>query len=705
MKRFLVALLCLLISVLPARAEKGVVLALSGGGLKGYAHIGMLQELEKAGIRPVGIVGTSIGSIIGGLYASGYSADELEGIARTMNMTALITDEPDSSLSRPLTGQTTPMGGFRPEIYLDKQGRLVGPLGLFSANRLMNFLNTLTSRHPEQDFGQLPIPFAAVATDLVSGEKVVLTQGSLAAAMRASMSLPGLFDPWEENGRLLVDGGLVSNLPVQTAKQLFPGYPVLAVDVSSDLYDRQALSAMTDVLSQTVTLMTRQNVAAEAKLADFYLPLHVPEYSMLSNPPVEEIIELGRRRTREALGKIKALAKDVRILRTDQPVQGRIRSVILRGLGDKNDALFSRSLNARWQGKDYDVTKLTAVVDSLRSRDDVKYVNMRVSRDGDDLDVTFDVAKYPSHRVGLSFFANTLSRRGWVNISDYSTDLFTDGDVLRLRAWLSDDWALQATYQGADTSESPWISTVTASRFHMDSISVPDGALNQVKWYRYGLAGGKTFALSPWFNLTLGLQADFLHYRGKADGSELNWQFWWAPMLRVSVAWQNHSNDPNWGIGLEGTLLFPPKLDRFVGQAVVHTGAKLGQDWRLELTGGVARGDQRSAYWAAYLGLKGEMYSLLQHPVCSDRFVWGRISLGRVLTSTALGDVDLQLFYGRAKVWDYKGRSFVPWETGVLLTAPKKLMNAQVFAVYNQDREWRFGITVGQSDLEPYLPF
>ena len=709
MKKLLTLLFMMLTFVTTSWADKGVVLVLSGGGVKGIAHIGVLQELEKAGIRPVGIVGTSIGSIMGGLYACGYSADDLAAITRSMNMTALITDEVDQTLSRPSSGQTTPVGGFRPELYLDEHFRVAGPLGLFSANRFLTFLSQLTARHPEEDFLHLPIPFAAVATDMETGEKVVLTKGNLAGAMRASMSLPGVFDPWEMDGRLLVDGGVVSNLPVKTAQELFPGMPVIAVDVSSDLFERDDIRSLTDVFNQTITLMTRQNVAIEAPLADLHLPLHVPEYSLLTNPPVDELIELGRQRALEVIDTIKALAIDLPPAQEQVITKGKVHSVRVRGLSPELDEDFSRQLHRTWVGKDFNVVTLGKAVDRLRARDDVKTVTMRVSpvAGTEDLDVTFDVVKYPRHRLGINFFGSTLSGRGWINLSDHSTDLFTKGDVLRTRLWLSDDWALQGVYQGGDLSESPWISTAVASYFTLQPRRISPWVGEKVQWTRYGITAEKSFALTPWANLSLGASADYVTPRGGHwQGSENSSSFYWGPLMRLSVAWQNSFQDPTFGLGFEASVQMPVSTAKPIGQVVVHSGAKLFKDYRVEATGGYTHGDIASSpYLGAYLGLKGELYSYLERPIAADRFAWGRLSFGRILTTTAIGDVDAQIFVAKGIAWDDGGAVLrSPWEAGLLLTAPKKLMNAQAFAVYNQEREWKVGITIGQNDLSPFLP-
>ena len=277
-------LFCLVFCAAPVQAEDRpyVVLALSGGGIKGYAHIGVLDILEKNGIGVAGIVGTSMGAAIGGMYASGYTAEEIEKIVDSINLGELIasTGQPFFNISERVQRDVSLL---RPEIYTDAKNRAAGPLGLFAGAGVLECFARHLSHITVTDFNKLPIPFAAVATDLVTGEKVVIRHGSLASAIRASISLPGVFDPWNLNGRLLVDGGLVSNMPVETAKNLFPGYPVIAVNLTSELGKRSSMGNMVDVLMQSITILTMQNVRREATLADLVISPSVKEYR--SGPP------------------------------------------------------------------------------------------------------------------------------------------------------------------------------------------------------------------------------------------------------------------------------------------------------------------------------------------------------------------------------------------------------------------------------------
>ena len=204
-----------------------VGLVLSGGGARGAAHAGVIQVLEELHVPVDLVVGTSMGAIVGGLYASGLTGDELLEVIETADWSDLFLDRPprrDRSFRRKSDDV-----GFLVDFDVGvRADGLVFPQGLVQGQKLELALRRLVlpvSTVP--DFDQLPIPFRAVATDIVNGEMVVLESGDIASAMRASMSAPGVFKPVRIDDRLLVDGGIANNLPIQLAKDM--GAEVLVV--------------------------------------------------------------------------------------------------------------------------------------------------------------------------------------------------------------------------------------------------------------------------------------------------------------------------------------------------------------------------------------------------------------------------------------------------------------------------------------------
>lgn len=240
-------------------ARPRVALVLSGGGARGFAHVGILKALEAARVPVDMVVGTSMGAIIGGLYAAGMSANELEQEIQRLDWPGMFVSRPP----RPLLPhrQKEEDFDFSPVLQVGfRDGEFRLPQGAVSSNALELLLRryTLHTRHLD-NFDGLPTPFRAVATDMETGKAVILSSGDLAAALRASMSVPGVFAPLEWNNHILGDGGLVDNLPVDVARAM--GADVLiAVNISTPLSGREKLGSVIGVSLQMINILTHQNV-------------------------------------------------------------------------------------------------------------------------------------------------------------------------------------------------------------------------------------------------------------------------------------------------------------------------------------------------------------------------------------------------------------------------------------------------------------
>ena len=243
-------------------------LVLSGGGARGAAHVGVLKALEQMRVPVDAIVGTSMGAVVGGLYASGMSADEIEKLMSSIDWQDAFRDRPsrkDLAFRRKQDDRDFPV---RLPLGL-KGGKLLYPRGLIQGQKLnqMLRLNTLPVS-TIQRFDDLPIPFRAVAADIETGDTVILDHGDLAAAMRASMSAPGVFEPVEIDRRVLVDGGLAENLPAEIARDLHVDVLIVS-DVSTTLMKRDALVSPFDVSNQMLAILIRRETARQrATLTD-----------------------------------------------------------------------------------------------------------------------------------------------------------------------------------------------------------------------------------------------------------------------------------------------------------------------------------------------------------------------------------------------------------------------------------------------------
>src|SRR5438477_1049 len=285
-----------------ARAQR-VGVALSGGAARGLAHIGVLKVLEEAGVPVDVITGTSMGSVVGGLYAVGYTAAQLDTIVRTEDWYRLLTDPVDR---RDLAVDRK----FTEDHYLltlpIQRGGIKLPKSVVTGQRVSQLLTRLTwSAHAIRDFRALPIPFAAVATDLETSRAVVLDHGFLPDAIRASMALPSVFSPVDLGDTAVIDGGVVRNLPAQDARAL--GADVLICsDVTDPLEPRDSIVSLVDVLVQSVSFRVWDSEAVQRSKCDVLILPDVRAFSTFGFARAREVIARGEAAARAAMPAITA---------------------------------------------------------------------------------------------------------------------------------------------------------------------------------------------------------------------------------------------------------------------------------------------------------------------------------------------------------------------------------------------------------------
>jgi NTE family protein len=289
-------------SVLPA-AGKGrlrIGIALAGGGAKAAASIGVLKVLHREGIPVDAIAGTSMGAIVGGFAAAGYRPDEIEVIFLQNDLNDLFSDTP----SRAFLTQEQKEAGSRHLLQFSLiGGSFIPPSGLTAGQKLTNLLRSKTLAPSFQaglDFDRLPIPFRAVATDIETGAAVVIDRGVLSDAMRASSAIPVVFQPVELQGRLLVDGGMSNNLPVDVVRAMGVDL-VIAVDPSTRLEKQDRLSSLVEIMNQSISLPVRRETERQAALADIVIAPDTAAYSFAAFERIDEIIGVGEDAARAAL--------------------------------------------------------------------------------------------------------------------------------------------------------------------------------------------------------------------------------------------------------------------------------------------------------------------------------------------------------------------------------------------------------------------
>jgi NTE family protein len=246
----------------PVTDRPKIGLVLGGGGARGAAHIGVIRLLEEMHIPVDYVAGTSMGSLVGGFYATGMTAQQLEQTVRAIDFTTLFKDSTARKDEPYLRKLDDNLGLFGPKLGIGPKSQLLG-LGAISGQKISFLFERLTSeRVQDTDFDDLPIPYRAVATDIIDGEAVVLGQGDLAVAMRASMSVPGAFDPVALGQHLLVDGGISDNVPIDVVRRMGADI-VIAVDVGTPLEPRDNLTSLVSITAQLSGLLVVRNAAAQ----------------------------------------------------------------------------------------------------------------------------------------------------------------------------------------------------------------------------------------------------------------------------------------------------------------------------------------------------------------------------------------------------------------------------------------------------------
>jgi len=292
----------------PGRPRIGLVLG--GGGARGAAHIGVLRELERLRVPVDAIAGTSMGAIVGGLYASGHTVDDLEEIVRTIDWADAFSDgaRRESKRFRRKQDDIDYPIGFELGV---RDGSLQLPRGAIAGQKVGLILRSLTLNVPvDSEFDDLPIPYRAVAADLATGEPFVMASGDLAQSIRASMAAPGLIAPVEIDGHTLVDGGLEGNVPVDTIRSMDVDI-VIAVDVEFPLFEPEQLASALDVSAQMLTiLIRRQTLDQLSKLGpdDILIRPDLGQFGSANFGEIAGAIEPGAEAARALAPKLRSLS-------------------------------------------------------------------------------------------------------------------------------------------------------------------------------------------------------------------------------------------------------------------------------------------------------------------------------------------------------------------------------------------------------------
>ena len=431
----------------PEAKRPRICLVLSGGGARGAAHVGVLKVLDELRVPVDCVAGTSMGSIVGGAFATGITVGEMERTLGEMSTDRLFEEKPprrERSIRRKADDFTIL---FTPEVGL-RDGELLLPKGIVSGVQLETVLRSLAKAQGYRKFDELPVPFRAVATDLVTGKPVVFSRGELANVMRASMSVPGLIDPVEIDGKLLVDGGLTDNLPVNVARAMGADI-VIAVNLGTPLMKREELGSIFGVTGQMINILTEQNVQASLASLKPTDILILPELGDFSAGDFDHLLttipigEAAARKVADRLSKLSLPPAEYAALRQRQlavapPDLSPVDEIRFPGLARVNPAVLEAEMETR-PGQPIDQRTLDRDMQRLYGTGDFEHVNYRIIEETGKRVLSVDAIEkswgpnYLRFGLGLSSdftgdaYYNLLAsyRKTWLNSlgAEWRTDL------------------------------------------------------------------------------------------------------------------------------------------------------------------------------------------------------------------------------------------------------------------------------------------
>lgn len=429
-----------------------VALVLSGGGAKGAAHIGVLKYFEEKGIPVDVVMGTSMGGLVGGLYALGYSAAQMDSLIRTINWQTALSDKlPRESISytenkysekylvsfpfyysrariedkTEMDFSSTGKEDHRIELGADEGGdnllrdNLLGslPSGFAKGQNVFNIITSLTVGYQDSTlFSRFPIPYMCVATDLVEGTGVFMYSGKIAESMRSTMSIPGVFAPVKTHGMVLVDGGMRDNYPIASAREVGADI-VIGVELGDARKGYDQINNIGDIISQGIDMLGKPSVERNVKLADLNIKPDLKEYNMMSFDPVSIDIIINRGyeaalANAPALDSIKTLVgKAVTVHRSPKAIDVNKNPVLIdgieiRGVPEREERMLMSKIKIG-AGSRVDRTELEKTVGMIYGTKCYDFVTYELEGTGEPFHLVINCKKGPIHRFGLGIRADS----------------------------------------------------------------------------------------------------------------------------------------------------------------------------------------------------------------------------------------------------------------------------------------------------------
>lgn len=449
MKNTILCLIILLGTFSFSQEEKDSIrpkigLVLSGGGAKGLAHIGVLKVIDSLGVKIDYIGGTSMGAIIGGLYASGYSGKQLDSIFTRVDVDALIQDfTPRDSKNfyekrnDELYAVTLPFDNFKIGL----------PSGLSKGLYNYNLLSRLTFGVSHiHEFSDLPIPFFCVATDLEKGKEVVLERGNLPLAMIASGAIPTLFNPIEIENKILVDGGVINNYPIEILQEKGADI-VIGVDVQDGLKDRNQLKEATDLLVQVTNFSMIEKMEKKRALTTIYIKPDIKGFTVVSFDKGKEIIPKGELEARKHLDKLQTLPigakrEAIKKIHNDSIC---VKDVCVNELDNYTKAYVLGKLKFN-NKKNISLNDFEKGINNLNASQNFSSIAYSFDKNGDGVDVNFDLRERKENmflKFGLHY--DDLFKSG-ILVNFTKKKLIKKNDVFSFDVVLGDNFRTNLDY-------------------------------------------------------------------------------------------------------------------------------------------------------------------------------------------------------------------------------------------------------------------
>ena len=446
-------ILILLSSAVPALSQGGsrpkIGLTLSGGGAKGLAHIGILKAIDSAGLKIDYITGTSMGSIVGSLYAVGYSGEQIEKIARNINWDQLLTN--GSSLRALVMEEKEEYDKYAIELpWINHRFKL--PTGFLESEELwLKFSELYFPVYNIKDFSKFSIPFKCVAADVATGQGVVLDKGEIVTAIRASMAIPTVFTAVEHEEHKLIDGGVVRNFPVKDVREMGADI-VIGSNVATGLLPKEKVNNALQILLQIAFFKESEDSRKEKELCDIYIPMPVENYNTASFNKSSELLNLGIEEGRKLYPRFKRLADSLNALYgTVTPEKDRlakvdsifIRDIEIHGLKNTTEGFFKHMMGF-YDNRYYSSARIAEMVRKVfGTRYYSRILYSLIPGPDSTVKIVFAVAENPRSFAKLGLHYNKFTGIGIVAnlttrnfLSPHSRSLFTVniGEKFRFRS-------------------------------------------------------------------------------------------------------------------------------------------------------------------------------------------------------------------------------------------------------------------------------